>query len=127
MRSVRFQGVIGGTVRAPDTGMKKPKKRPQAAILHYNEARNYIEAKYKIDVRNYKGRKYTGKPDDAPYCDFWHWMLEKNGDCTNGSVIYMPFEYLNDAATEEWVKEILRLFKKEFGPRKNDLEMWVEW
>ncbi len=105
----------------------KPKKKAVGGkSLNYHVAIDYIENKYKIDTQNYKGMKFNGKPDDAEYCNFWHWFID-GGDIHNGCFAHLDFESLEDKDTPAWVKEILLLIKKEFSPRGNVITFWVEW
>lgn len=106
--------------------MEKPTKKPQKSVLNWNECVRYLEHKYKIDIRDYKGRFKGGKHNpDVEYCDFWHWFLDHN-DIHNGCYAYLGFDWLDDTKTPDWIKEIITLFKNEFF-EGDDLEFWVEW
>jgi len=105
--------------------MNKPKKRTRE-YLDYNECAKWIENKYKVDLRNYAGKKFTGKPDDPPYQDFWHYIVD-SGDVSNGCFFYLDLYYI-DGCTD-WQKEILKMFKDEFEEyiEGTCIEFWVDW
>ena len=113
--------------------MNKPKKCSKGSVLDYHDAIAYIEEKYKIDTHNYKNKTW-GTGDTTEYCDFWHWFIEYR-DIHNGSFQTL---HLNESLTDkrgalakynspDWVKEILRLLKKEFAPRTSVIDFWAEW
>lgn len=110
--------------------MKKPQPKavkPQKA-LNYLECRDYIEKKYKIDVRDYAGKfSVPGRAMDnkIPYQDFWHWLIGRCDIDHNGCFIDMPTSAPN---ADQWVQEILALFTKEFATKDQEsIEFWVEW
>ncbi len=107
---------------------KKPKKKQiHGPVYHYNEVMAYIREKYGKDTRNWRGTKFTGKKDDAPYCDFWHWILDRN-EISNGCFFTLYIdeeEYFKDDFEKEWVTEIFDILKKEFN--ETEFEFWVEW
>lgn len=112
--------------------MIKPTPRiPLPAVLHYTECRDYIEHTYNIQTRDYK-RRFSGDDNTVPYCDFWHWVLDRNDNCTNGSMISFYVDVVEELGevAEDWVKEILKMFKTEFAEyvdSDGQLWFWVEW
>lgn len=102
--------------------MTKPSKRePICAVYYWNECTNYIEAKYKITVRDYSGRYINNA--SAPYQDFWHFIVD-NCDVRNGDLIHI----WNDVSGNDWQNEILALYRAEFLEKGEDaLTFWVEW
>lgn len=119
-------------------------------MLDYSECTDFIEKKYKIDVRDYarshvqfgewcktKGitpdgnsqsqwSKYqaaitSGEIVERPYQDFWHWITDVC-QVSNGGTIHLSTE-LGDGA-EPWQKEILALYVKEFGDEQEYETSW---
>lgn len=110
--------------------MKKPVKIQSDPYYNFLEVMHYLEEKHGKNFRDYAG-KYgkTGVNSEAPYLDFWHWMMNAIGDSIqNGCFIYMP-EYMyiiTDVTEPDWVKEILGYFM-EFLQEDYDKKMWLEW
>lgn len=112
----------------PSKKLKKPTKsyRPKPAY-RYEEIVDYIEAKYKVTLRGYPNYK-RGEKNDYPYRDFWHFLCEE-AEMADGGYQYIPLDYFEyDTATPEnqWVAEILEMFKTEFPELAND-PVWVSW
>lgn len=97
--------------------MEKPKKHKRE-YYNYNECKEYINKKYNINIEDYEGRfKDKNTNYDAKYLNFWHWLIERF-NVHNGSIIEFDVEGLlkeSDDYTPIWAKEILKLFKDEFG------------
>jgi hypothetical protein len=108
--------------------MKKPKKRAMVVAYNWHECVQYIEKKYKIDIRDYAGKfkcKWNNGElgEEKPYQDFWHWVVQ-NKDVNNGSVVTLSsYDYTE---CEDWQQQILTFFLKEFGKGK-EATFWVEW
>ena len=125
---------------------KKP-ERQTTTHYEYNNIIQYIEEKYGIDSRDYygsfnkkKAQPWTGEPTKdsrPPYADFWHWVLEHNSECSNGSYIWfpgpLPFGEIKDdpkcytkGHTPKFVMEIMKMIKDEFGDLTRE-RLWVSW
>lgn len=76
-------------------------------------------AEYKTDA--------DGEIKRPPYCNFWHWFVERyevsNGCSVSFDVAY-DIECAEDENTPDWVVEILKMFQTEFG---DEIEMEVNW
>jgi hypothetical protein len=104
----------------PRKGIAKPKKHVSEPYWDYHEVAHFINKKYKVDIDNFAGHKYTGKKNDMPYQNFWHWICDFN-EIHNGS--YFELDLVDGIADEvedekcgtpAWVKEILKMFLDEF-------------
>jgi hypothetical protein len=105
--------------------MKKPNEKTRQ-YYDYHECQDYLQKKYGYDERNYADHKFTGKPDDAPYQDFWHFVIEMT-NLNNGTFIYMNNDWL-ESAKEPWQKEIIEHYLSEFGKGKNrEVQFFVAW
>lgn len=104
----------------------KPKKQTVTEeFWDYSEVKNYINQKYKVDIDNFAGTRYTGKDDDPPYQCFWHWVTDSQ-DVHNGCYIYLNVgEIIETEEEEEWVKKIMQMFLDEFG--EEEMRCWVSW
>jgi hypothetical protein len=102
--------------------MAVPQKHTES-YYEFNEVMHYLEKKHRKSFRNYAGTKFTGKPDDAPYQDFWHYMLDFSV-VHNGGPVNMP--ELDYDFHPEWVREILGYFKEFLGD-EYDEPMRVFW
>lgn len=99
--------------------MQKPTKK-EYAYYPYNECAKYIEHLMGIkDIRDVDGKFYGNEA--AEYKDFWHFLLDKK-DIHNGCAIQICMEDADGA--EDWQREIVELFVKEFG---EGAYYWVEW
>lgn len=102
-------------------------------MYYWTEIRDYINKKYEIDMDDYKGKFKKGRRKDPEYCNFWHWLLSIDDGIHNGTSTIIPFDRLDPEVeqvgepTPEWVLEILTLIRKEFAPKAEELEVWVEW
>lgn len=110
--------------------MEKPKPKPSEPVYDYHELIRYIEEKYNYDSRDFDN-KYGGrkdKPKGTRYLDFWHWFSD-HGDTHNGCFKYIPFDYIEDTETPDFVRTILKDIQTEFDPEKqlDNLKVWVEW
>lgn len=112
--------------------MNKPTKRGFKPVYDYHELVHYIENKIQKDLRDYGNRygRYTNGVGnkEAPYLDFWHWMLDDYMEIHNGCFSYVPLDAFTDGVPEgkEWVAEILEHFK-EFADENGELDVWIEW
>lgn len=89
--------------------MIKPKKRVKT-YYDYVECRDYINAKYKIDIDDVNNtlKEVSG----APYQNFWNFVTDNfdiRNDC-DFSLSETDKEY-----AEEWQVKIIDLFLTEFG------------
>lgn len=103
--------------------MEKPGKESRE-YYDYHKCVEYIEKKYDCELRNYAGKTHKAG-DDRPYQDFWLFIMDDilYGDVHNGMFMTMcPEEWKADA--EHWQREILDMFKEEFG---EEIEFWVDW
>lgn len=109
-------------------GIKKPKKQSIGGrVYKWKEIEKFINDKYQIDLRDVKGKYKKDAPINMPYCDLWNW-LNRYDSAHNGSFLHLFFdEWIKDEKTEPWVKDILRLLKKEFSPKSDVIRVWVEW
>ncbi len=107
--------------------MDKPTKK-KTEMYDYHEMVEYIEKKYNIHTRDYAGKFVNDKPD-APYLDFWHWLLDYScGEIHNGGISFIPTYMAKDEqADKKWVTEILTMFETEFGDGSGEIECWIEW
>ena len=106
--------------------LKKPKQVVSAPYWDYHQVIKYLEKKYKIRVRDYAGKWLIEWPNDHPYLDFWHWMIDNYDWIHNGCYIFLTVKnHLEDPATPVWVKEILQRIHDEF--QEDDMRCWIEW
>lgn len=64
-----------------------------------------------------------------PYCDFWHFQIEKIYRFQNDTHIRYPLTDIMEGA-EDWQKEIAQLWVDEFGEFADDdgeIYCWVSW
>lgn len=73
--------------------LAKPRRQATGKALNYREARDYINAKYKVDIDDYAGKWKKGAKADTPFQCFWHWFIDK-GDIHNGCFAYLGFDWL---------------------------------
>jgi hypothetical protein len=95
----------------------KPERKVFAPAHDWNKVEEYIEKKYKVELRGYKPEV------DSQYRDFWHWLLDKT-EIHNGTFFYLPEDYEGDA--DWWQKEIMEMILKEF-PELATEKIWVSW
>ncbi|MHA2280198.1 MAG: hypothetical protein ACXAC5_04925 [Promethearchaeota archaeon] len=108
--------------------MDKPVKKTME-YLDFNECQEWINHKYNINIRNYAGMKFTGKPDDPPYQDFWHSILHRT-EINRGSFFWLDIGFWkDDDRAPDWEKEILKMFEDEFEEyiEGDGIEFWVDW
>ena len=110
--------------------MNKPTKTTKVSF-DYHECVEYIQDKYKCDIRDYAGqfnnhdRKDPLTVELVPYWDFWHFVLDQT-EIHNGCYFYFSKDWSEDA--EDWQKEIINMFFEEFGEEgEDDMELWVSW
>ena len=121
--------------------MNKPiLKHHHEKAYDYNELINYIEQKYKVQVRDYENyykgdmssnefhKDYEGKPR----LDFWDWFTDNHDVIYNG--VYVDFDILNhyeeisdDYKTPVWVREILKMIIDEFEIKNSDINLYIWW
>lgn len=106
---------------------------PETKIVYdWDDIITAVEEKYGFDHRDYAKRYSTDTVNpDAPYQDFWHWLLENTfHDCKNGEIFnYINFvEIYNDRVAagkdEAWVLEILKILADEIGDRELSILCW---
>jgi len=117
----------------------------------YNELIQYIEKKYKISTDNYyrDGSVVWPGEGEAPYANFWHWVLELNENVCNGCYISLPEDYpwgevkldpdcytqvtypINNTNitkySPQFVVDILGMLVKEFGDEILGEKLWCWW
>ena len=105
--------------------MKKPIPKTKTSY-NYNECLDYIKTKYGYDPDNFANCKFTGKPDDPPFQNFWGYLCECM-EIHNGCYIYFNTFWM-DNAPEEWQKKIFKDFLTEFGEGiDQEIVFWVSW
>ena len=102
---------------------QKPEPEPQPPALDWVKVREYLEVKYDINLRDYKGNYQEG--DNRVYRDFLVWLVERKG-LVNGSYFNLAQEDY-DETEHWWVREIINLIFKEFAPRMGLLRLLVDW
>jgi hypothetical protein len=108
--------------------MDKPTKRHHIYAYDYSECRNYLQARDGYSEHDYAG-KYDGHAE-APYQNFWHWVLERDGDIHNGSTFTMRESWGEYA--DPWQKEILVKYLDTFSDidpvsGERSIEFYVWW
>ena len=105
----------------------KPKEKTKTAY-DYNECRDWLQAKYGYDERDYAGKYASPIPNpSAPYQDFWHFVLDQT-PVHNGCYINIEDSWLEDAAP--WQREIINRYLDHFGTTGDGYRcalFWVEW
>lgn len=105
---------------------EKPTKRHHVDAYDYHECRDYLQARDGYEERDYAG-KYQGHPE-APYQDFWHFVLDKE-EITNGGSFTMCEWWKKEA--EPWEQDILLKYLDTFGERGEDgdrtIDFYVGW
>lgn len=105
--------------------MKKPTKKT-IVCWDYNKCADYISKKLGKDIRNFAGCKFKVRGKDAPYQDFWHFLIDILNP-SRGGFIHLSNEWL-DNCTEPWHKEIMEAFLVEFGEGENrECEFHTDW
>lgn len=107
--------------------MKKPEPcYPHPKSYDYHDCAAWIEQQYHVDLRDYAGT-FDHTPD-APYQDFWRWLLDHN-EIHNGCYLGIDLDdWKNDEETPLWVQSILVLFLEAFLPNDNeDYLFWISW
>lgn len=104
---------------------KRPKKETRS-YFDYNKCRDYLQAKYGYDERDYAG-KFVGKGvrENVPYLDFWHWVLNHHQIQNGCFVVFTRWEY--EDIEEEWVKVIYGHYLDEFADKEGNLDLYVWW
>jgi hypothetical protein len=98
----------------------------------YDEVINYVEQKYGFDANDYGNRFGSTKVnEDAPYLDFWHWIIDRC-QINNGVITELPIkEWLEEKCDDSdwdikpWIKEILQYIYDEFG--EDEMNMYFYW
>lgn len=108
--------------------MEKPTLITKSA-LDYSKCTKWIEQKYNVHLRDYARKFHDGQSNsEAPYQDFWHWVIDSNPTVNNGSLIEICI--IPDKSEKDFIKEILTMFTVEFGEYANDegfVPFWIEW
>lgn len=87
----------------------KPTKHVSEPYWDYHEVARYIEHKHDVQLENYAGWKPSGKNEEKPYQNFWHWISDRQ-EVHNGSHFYLNVYERDEPEnkyTPGWVKEIL--------------------
>lgn len=104
---------------------EKPGKTARSAY-DYHDARNFLQARDGYDERNHAGRRFTGEPNDPPYRDFWHYIVERY-EIHNGCYITLRADF----EAKPWQQEIIGKYLDTFGESDDSgevcAEFWVEW
>ncbi|MAG26481.1 hypothetical protein CMI47_13120 [Candidatus Pacearchaeota archaeon] len=104
--------------------MIKPKLQRHPEYLNYFDCVQWIEEKYKCDLRNFTSHKII----ENDYQDFWQFIL-KMCDVYNGAFIWMYRDWKETC--KPWEAEIIDIFFAEFGEftfEQNDaLHFLVAW
>ena len=99
-------------------------KKRAIECYDFSELTEEVEKKLGRDIHNYAGKKYTGKPDDSPYQNFWHELLDYCGnEISNGVVRSFNFEDMAEQMPEPWQKEIARAYAEVAGPGDHDVSI----
>lgn len=111
--------------------MNKPSPQSKTA-LDYHECRDYLQAKYNYNERDYDACFQTSRglePDSSrPYKDFWHYVLEKCDYIKNGCYFDMDKEYFLEGLEEDDFRYIItNHYFDEFGDGNPNIEFWIEW
>lgn len=108
---------------------KKPTEKPvprTKTAYDYNQCRDYLEAKYGYEERDYVGMfKEKKVNEEVEYLDFWHWVLDRH-TIHNGCYVTFSKEEL-DEIDKEWVREIYSHYIEEFADDNGELELYVWW
>jgi hypothetical protein len=106
--------------------MKPEPRQHHAPCLDYHECRDFIEEKYDIRTRDFA--RFKGNPN-APYQDFWHWLLSYHNEISNGSYFTLQTEgnFAFYGEIPDWVRTILGYFVIEFPPKDGGIEFYVWW
>ncbi len=93
----------------------------------YDDMVDFIEGKYKFNVRDYHDFKFPELAEkDRPYMDFWHFMIDKYFmEIYNGSLRQLNWQEVYDVTEEDWQREIVTYFIKEFG--NQDFMVHIYW
>lgn len=107
--------------------MEKPVPQTQTA-LDYIQCRDYLEDKYDYKERDYGKKHSTGTYNpDAPYLDFWHYVLHNADEISNGAYFHMFDDWADDLEDDDFRKIILKRYFDEFGNGEEIIRFWVEW
>jgi hypothetical protein len=105
----------------------KPKPKTMK-YWDYSECRNYVELKYGFTERDYAGRFTPKSNPEAPYQDFWHFVVDRAPIRTNGQFFTMHDEWKDGA--EPWQQEIIEKYLIEFGKEvdgQREAEFYAGW
>lgn len=115
---------------------KKAKLKLKPLKLKYYDFTDMWDAlklELKKDLHNYAGTKYSGKKDDAPYQNFWHYMLEYWDNFSRGAPQHINWGELLAWAVERtttnpdqaWAVEIATKGVELFGDK--DYTVIYDW
>ncbi len=88
--------------------LQKPKLIQPEPYYNWNEIRDYIQQKYKIELRSYVSKKGCIKHD------FWLWLCETY-EIHNGSIFDLELFFEDEVP---WVLEIFKLISIEFETQR---------
>ena len=107
--------------------MNKPQPIQRTPVLDYHECRDYLQEKYNYKERNYANRTFGGDNNDAPYLDFWHWVVDAC-EVHNGGIMTFHKEMLEQFEDDDFHHIILTYYFNEFcPPDKDSIDFLVEW
>ncbi len=110
--------------------LEKPEKTTES-YHDYHKCRDYLQAKFGYDERDYMGKfrkgkgKITGERGEVPYLDFWRWVID-NYEIHNGCFVTFDRDALNEI-DQDWIKTIYKNYLDEFADEKGELRMYVWW
>jgi len=107
--------------------LQKPTKRWHVYAYDYSECRDYLQARDGYVETDYAGRFHGN--EDAPYQNFFHFVLDTNPDIRNGSTFLMHEGWKENAV--QWQVDILMKYLTTFGERDVhgalSVEFYVTW
>ena len=96
--------------------MNKPSKRNFSVDYYeWSEVQDYLEDQFQKNIRDWAGKFGKDGKDEAPYQDFWHWIIN-HYDVENGGFLQMTPTWDLGRLTPktEWCRPILEALQ-EFG------------
>jgi len=108
--------------------MEKPKpKVVQRVSFDYNECRDYLQEKFGYNERDFAGKFSRDGNTDAPYQDFWHFVIECDDSISDGCYFTMDRDWVEDFEKDDFRSIILNRYVDEFGGGSDSVQFWVEW
>lgn len=111
--------------------MNKPGKITRPEVMNYRDMVNFIEKKYKIEIRDYHKTYSKDNEDYEDYMDYWHWLCDYFCEVNNGGTNYWGLkEIIEEEDNPKWIKEITQLFYNEFKDELDEdggVEVLISW